>query len=245
MAGLGLVGLTDVARSFGPDIHAATPLSIAAWLRREWLLRRGGGFNYNPVLYAAIRVMKREWDYDRALKHVLNSGPEYGRASNRAVLDAIIGFLEAHEGQVHELKYAAAVVGKHRGRDIHIGIKAPAVRVQDGVPLIFYPGFRKTFRSSEEQTLLECSIVCEILAQNDFYGAGLEYVSARSTGRGLERICVVRSASEMPLLDKTTIDLLLSKYVRAVGLLWDEGLGLRAPLLGGYHVINPDQGDLF
>ncbi len=245
MAGLGLVGLTDVARSFGPNIYEATPESIAQWLKREWLGRKGGGFNYNPVLFAALQVLKKEWTREQALKHIRSVGPEFGRASNEAVYEAIEAYLTAHSGPAYALRYVAVMIAKHDGRGIHIGVKAPAVRVQDGVATIFYPAFRKTFRPSEQQAILELSIVLEVLAENDFYGARIEHVAAQPTGRGLERVGVIRTPSELELLPKATVDGLLAKYADAVRLVWSEGVGLQKPRLGGYHVIDPDQPDLF
>lgn len=245
MAGLGLVGVTDVARSFGPDIYAATVESISKWLVREWLGRTGGGFNYNPALYAAVRIMKKEWSYEQALHHVRTRGVSFGQPSNEAVLECLMSYLLAHDGPVYEVPHAAVIVGKVNGRGIHIGVKAPLVRVQAGTPSVVYPAFRKTYLPTEQQAILECSIVREVTAQNDFYGAGLEYVAARGTGRGLERVCVVRSSDELELLDKSTVDDLLGKYVEAVKQLWSEGVGLQKPRLGTYHVIDPDQQDLF
>jgi hypothetical protein len=189
MAGLGLVGVTDVARSFGADIYAATPESIAAWLKREWLGKTGGGFNYNPALYAAVRVLKKEWTWERALMHVRSSGPRFGYASNEAVLVSLFNYLSTHEGPVYEVAHAAVIVGKKDERPIHIGVKAPMVRVHDGQALVVYPAFRKTYLPTEQQAILECSIVREITAQDDFYDAALEYVAARSTGHGLELTC--------------------------------------------------------
>jgi len=245
MAGLGLVGVTDVARSFGPNIYDADVESIAKWLKREWLGRTGGGFNYNPALYAAVRLMKREWSYEQALQHVRTRGPSFGQPSNEAVLDALVDYLMAHTGPVYEVRHAAVIVGKAGGRGVHIGVKAPLVRVQEGKASVVYPAFRKTYLPTEQQAVLECSIVREVTAQNDFYGAELEYVSARSTGKGLERVCVVRSSSDLELLDKSVVDNLLGKYVDAVKQLWAEGVGLQQPRLGSYHVVDPDQKDLF
>lgn len=245
MAGLGLVGVTDVARSFGENIHEATVESISRWLQREWLGKVGGGFNYNPALYAAVRLMKGEWTEEQAIAHVRSRGPSFGWASNEAVLVALLPYISAHSGPVYEVPHAAAIIGKTDGRSIHVGVKAPIVRVQDGLARVVYPAFRKTYLPTEQQAVLECSIVREITAQNDFYGAELEYVAARSTGRGLERFCVIKSSTELALLSKEVVDGLLSKYVAAVNLLWAQGIGLQRPRLGTYRVIDPDQADLF
>lgn len=240
MATLGLVNLFDIARSLGDDPKRATPHEVRDWLWSNYLSQTGGGFNYDTAIHALELGFRGAMTEGEAIRYCMTHGNAAGRSQNAAVVRAAWKYVEANQGDVYRSGYSAVVVGRHRGIELMAGVKAPFVRVRDGVAYCPLPMFRSSFRPSGLQLDFCGSVLAALVLGSDFEEAMPEYLITSPVGVGHARYFNAILGSSRRLWSSAEVDRVLGIYVEAVGMLLADGHGRGKPRLTGYRVIDPD-----
>ena len=239
MPGVSFLNVLDVGRAFGNDPFAATPATIAAWLREHYLVSRKGGFNYDPATTATIDMFRGCASAASAQVYCLTHGNPKGRKQNASAVAAVSRYALTHPSACHRIGFTAVAVGRSRGRTIYIGIKAPIVRVEHRKAYWVMPGFRMTYRPGEREIDVACSIAKTALAKDDYAKADLEYLYAGPGAAGAREFRAILGR-ERSLFDGDTVDALLDTYVQGVALVVEDDARLAGhPKLAGYRVIDP------
>jgi hypothetical protein len=244
MSTLGLVNVLDVARSLGLDPQRATPEHVADWLRSEYLKKRGGGFNYDPVISSTYRLFRGDMVTADAVLHCLTSGNPKGRQQNSDVAKLIGPYAEANISTCYKTGYLAVCVGRIKGRSVYVGLKAPFVRVCHDEAYVMVPGYRRGYRPVERQIDVVCSVVRAQIARDDYAVADVEYLSA---GPGIDTFREFRAiqGKHRKLFSADEVDQLLDIYIRGVALLESDGVEIREPEMTGYRVVDPSSPTFF
>ena len=87
-------------------------------------------------------------------------------------------FALSNKSACYRIGNTAVAVGRIGGHSVYIGIKSPMVRVNDGKAYVVMPGFRRSFRPTEPEIDVACSIALANLARDDFADADFEYLYA-------------------------------------------------------------------
>jgi hypothetical protein len=180
-----------------------------------------------------------------AEKYCRSNGNPAGREQNGDIVKAVSGYACSNVSRCYPHGYLAVVVGRYRGRNIHVGLKAPFTRVRGGAAFVVVPGFRKTFVPSEQQIDLPCSLAAAQLAKDDFKGADVEYLHAGPAPGSDERMLRVVHGKDRRLLSADELDQVFEVYVRGVVMILEHGRGLEKPDLAGYRIVDPDEPPLF
>lgn len=237
-----LVSHLDFARSFEGDPFSATPESIAKWLERNWLPKRGGGtWNYSPAMEVLVLGFAGEITLSQALEHCGKYWHPHGREENILVVRAFWRYVTENKSRVYKRNFLAAPVGRWRERNIFIGIKAPLIRVTDEDVLAIMPVFRKNFVPDDAETNLSLTAVREFCFREGYRDIDTELMTARGVGGARERQLLVDRGSKRSLYTTDQFDGFAAKYAGAVSILADAGKGLQTPNFRGYRVWNPDE----
>jgi hypothetical protein len=238
MSSLLLLNVLDLARSFGNDPEKATVENVAEWLLSEYARNRGGGFNYNPAIQTLYDLFRGAGDYNSAVLHCVSSGNPKGRRQNSEAIKVVAPYAMANLSNCYKIGLTAVAVGRIRDKTVYVGIKAPIVRVCDGGAFVVMPGFRMSYRPSERQIDLACSIALANFARDDFASADFEYLYAGPGLSGGREFRAIRGRHRR-VFDRDEVDSILDVYVRAVALTLDAGVEAREPNLQGYRIIDP------
>ena len=242
MGTLFLVHYLEFARSFEGNPEGATPESIAAWLQRNWLTKRGGGnWNYDPAMEVLVLAFAGHITLEQAIEHCHRYWHPHARVENERVVRCFWRYAVGNKSRVYRRSYFAAPVGRWRGRNIFIGVKAPLVRVSNDEVLAVVPIFRKNFTPCEKETDLSLTIVREFSLREGYRDIDTEYLRARGVDGSLDRRLIVDRGSHRRLYSSEQLDTFAQKYAKAVSLLADAGLGLEQPNFAGYRIWDPDQ----
>lgn len=239
-----LLNIFDVARSLGVDPMRATPKTVSDWLIADYLLKRAGGFNYNPAINATFDLFNGTCTAEQAELKCLTTGSAAGRAQNANAVNAIAKYALENVSPCHRIGYSAVAVGRVKGHTAFVGIKAPFVRLSARGPLVVLPGFRMSHRPVETEIDVACSIALANLARDDYENADFEYLYA-GPGLSNEREFRAIRGSERRIFDTDSLDILLDIYVKGLAIAVDAGIELRAPNLHGYRIFDPRQPGLF
>jgi len=239
-----LVNSFDTARSLGPNPDRATPGSVRDWFRDNYLPVRRGSFNYDPAAYATYDLFRGASKASEAINYCLTNGNPKGREQNANAIRCIAEYAESQVSTCYLTGFTAVEVGRTRGKTVYVGIKSPFVRVVHDEALVVQPFYRLGFRPSGAELDTVCSIALAHFARDDFADADIELVCAGPDGNGGRELQIVRGRDrEVPPVD--VLDRYLDTYVKAIGLLIDDGVEVTAPNFRGYRVYSPDQGTFF
>ena len=242
MGTLFLVSHLDFARSFEGEPENATPESIARWLRGNWLNRRGGGvWNYLSAMDVMVLAFQGQISQEQALAHCAQYWHPRGRIENEHIVRCIWSYTQANRSRVYRRPHLAAPIGRWNGRNIHIGIRAPLIRVTDSDMYAVMPVFRKNFAPNDKETNLALTAVREFCFREGYRDIGTELIRAQGQSGTLTRRLIVDQSSGRNLYSAAQFDSYAAKYASAVALLADAGLGLQEPNFRGYRVWDPDQ----
>ncbi|MGT2500697.1 hypothetical protein ACVOMS_07475 [Bradyrhizobium guangxiense] len=137
-------------------------------------------------------------------------------------------------------------IARYKAENIHIGIKAPFVRVRDRkAAFLVVPGFRKDSRPTGWQIDFVCSIAANQLARDDYERADVEYLYAGPGAKVDEREFHAFHGRDMTLFNADEIDDLLQVYVEAVVKHLERGKGVQPGKFAGYRIVDHAQGTLF
>ena len=176
----------------------------------------------------------------------LSSGNPKGREQNAAILRAVGAHAAANLSVCHRIGYVAVRIARYKGNNIHIGIKAPFVRVhQRGVGVFGDPRFPEGLRPQGWQIDFVCSVAANQLARDDFERAEVEYLYAGPAARSDEREFRAYYGRQLSLFNADQVDGLLQKYVEAVVRHLEKGRGAQPGKLAGYRIVDHAQGTLF
>jgi hypothetical protein len=244
MSGVYLINVLDVARSLGIDPTRATPEMVAHWLVTEYLKKRGGGFNYNPAINMTFELFRGHISAELAELHCLTNGNPKGRRQNVEAIKQISSYAVSNISTCYKIGFRAVAVGRIRGEQVYVGIKAPMVRVLHDEAFVVMPGFRMSHRPVEAEIDVACSIALATFAREGYDEADFEYLYA---GPGLAGQREFRSIKgrERQVFDRDAVDSLLDTYVKGVSLALDAGVESRPANLHGYSVIDPRQSSMF
>jgi len=238
MSNLSLLNVLDLSRAFGQNPLTATPESVARWLLNEYSLRKGGGFNYNPAIEILPDLFRGAMDYETAIRHCETRGNPKGRRQNVEAIKTVASYALENRSTCYRIGFSAVAVGRVREDTIYVGIKAPLVRVKGRDVFVVMPGFRRSYRPSERQIDLACSIALANFARDDFSSADFEYLSAGPGPLGDRQFRAILGR-ERQIFGRGEIDALLQVYVRGIALALEDGAEIRRPNLHGYRVIDP------
>lgn len=241
MAGLFLVNCLDVARFFGQQPFNATAREVFERIEDMYLGPSGGGFNHDPVIAATYDVFRGAASAKNAIEYCRSNGNPKGRDQNTAIARVVAPYAASNVSRCYSIGFTAIVVGRYRGRSIHVGIKAPFFRVAGGRGRLVIPGYRKDSRPVGREIGLACSFASNQLARDDFETAEVEYLMAGPGRSATERRLQVLLGGELDLYSADQLDVLLQTYVDAVVMHLERGAGLNAPRLHGYRIIDPAQ----
>ena len=242
MGSLFLVSHLDFARSFEGNPEKATAQSIAEWLKRNWLSKRGGGvWNYGPAMDVLVLAFAGEITLDQAIAHCHRYWHPHARVENEKVVRCFWKYVQENRSRVHKRKYLAAPVGRWRERNIFIGLKAPLIRVAAGEALAVMPVFRKGFVPGDRETDLALTAIREFCFREGYRDLDIEFIRAQGMGGTTDRRLIVDLGSLRNLYSSEQFDQFATKYAQGVSLLADDGLGLQQPNFRGYRVWDPDQ----
>jgi hypothetical protein len=244
MAGVLMLNVLDTARALGSEPTRATKYSVADWLLNEYLRKSGGGFNYNPSINWTYPLFEGACTADQAILGCLTSGNPKGRRQNAEAIEKIAAYALTNVSKCYRIGFTAVVVGRVKGENIYVGIKAPMVRVRDKRAFVVMPGFRMSHRPDETEINVACSVALANFARDDFERADFEYLYA---GPGLsgEREFRVIHGSHRKIFDRDAVDSLLDTYVNGVALAIEYGAEIKRPDLRGYRIIDPREPSMF
>jgi hypothetical protein len=246
MAGLFLVNAQDVGRVLGPDPANVTVDGIFQRLEELYLNRRGGGFNHDPSIRAIQDVFRGVLSPGQAEAFCQSNGNPKGREQNAAILRAVGAHAAANVSVCHRIGYVAVRIARYKGNNIHIGIKAPFIRVhRREAAYLVIPGFRKDSRPLGWQIDFVCSVAANQLARDDYERADVEYLYAGPATKPDEREFRAYYGRDLSLFNADQIDALLQKYVEAVVKHLEKGHGAQPGKLTGYRIVDHAQGSLF
>jgi hypothetical protein len=209
-------------------------------------LRRGGGFNHDPSIRAVHDVFRGVLSPEQAEAFCLSNGNPKGREQNAAILRAVGTHAAANVSVCHRIGYVAVRIARYKGENIHIGIKAPFIRVREQrAAFLVIPGFRKDSRPLGWQIDFVCSVAANQLARDDYERADVEYLYAGPAANSAEREFHAYHGRDMSLFNADQIDALLQKYVEAVVKHLEKGHGAQPGKFAGYRIVDRAQGSLF
>ena len=240
MSSLLFLNVLDFARAFGSDPEKATPEEIADWLLTEYARKAGGGFNYNPAIETLRDLFRGAADYEAAVRRCISTGNPKGRRQNSEAIKVVAPYATSNLSTCYPIGFTAVVVGRIKGKNVYIGIKAPFVRVVHDGAFVVMTGFRMSNRPGERQIDLACSVALANFARDDFASADFEYLYAGPGLSGHREFRAIRGR-ERKIFDRDNVDALLDVYVRAVALTMEAGVEVREPNLRGYRIIDPRQ----
>jgi hypothetical protein len=244
MSSLLLLNVLDCARSFGSDPRAARPEDVADWLLTEYMRKRGGGFNYNPAIQTLPDLFRGASDCDAAVLHCISTGNPKGRTQNAEAIKVVAPYALKNISTCYRIGFTAVSVGRLREKTVYVGIKAPLVRVVHDNAFVVMPGFRLSYRPTESQIDLACSVALANFARDDFAQADFEYLYAGPGVSGLREFRAIRGR-DRSIFDRDEVDGLLDIYVRGVSIAIDSGAEVREPNLRGYRIIDPREPRFF
>lgn len=245
MPGLFLVNAQDVALVLGPN---DARLTVAATYDRldEYLKRRGGGFNHDTSIRATQDIFDGAISTAQAEDYCRKNGNPKGRNQNVAIIKAVGPHAEANVSRCHRIGFVAVRISRYKSQNIHIGIKAPFVRVRrPGEAYLVIPGFRKLLRPVGWQIDFVCSVAANQLARDDFESVDVEYLQAGPSPDEATRILQVKHGRDLELYSPDVIDNYLQVYVEAVVKHLEKGHGVQPAKFAGYRIVDPAQGHLF
>lgn len=246
MSGLFLVNTLDVARFLGPDSNNVTVEGIFDRIEEFYLRPRGGGFNHDTSINSTYDMFRGAATPAEAEKFCLTTGNPKGRLQNAAIVRAVGSHAASNVSVCHRIGYVAVRIARYKGRAIHIGIKAPFVRVHERQSAyLVIPGFRKDSRPFGWQVDFVCSVAANQLARDDYEQADVEYLYAGPGAGPFERNFGALYGRDMSLFNADQIDVFLQKYVEAVVKHLEKGHGVRPARFAGYRIIDNAQGSLF
>ena len=232
------------AAPLGPGFAQATSRGVEDFLIREYLSRRGGGFNHDPAILVTGDLFRGRVNTEQAEQYCLSNGSPAGREQNAAIAKLVGPYAEQHISVVYKVGFLAIAVGRHKGRTIYLGLKTPYVRVEAGDPRLVVPGYRKTYLPTDEQVGFPISLAHNWIAKDDLAGIDTEYLYAGPGKNGEDRDFRAITASSRSLLTRDALDELLQVYVAGVVRVLDRGLGQSNAKLAGYKIVDPSQGSL-
>lgn len=238
MAALLFLNVLDVARALGPEPTKATPDRVATWILKEYLSKPGGGFNYNPAINVTFDLFRGAVSQRQAEMHCLNHGNPKGRRQNADAVTAIAPYAAQNVSTCYRIGMTAVVVGRIKGNNVYVGIKAPIVRVRAGEAFVVMPGFRMSYRPVETEIDVACSIALANLARDDFSRADFEYLYAGRVDSDGREFRVIRGRDRQ-VFDRDAVDWLLDIYVNGLAVAANQGADLGAPNLAGYRILDP------
>jgi hypothetical protein len=228
-----LTNFIDASRSLGPDPFKATPESVSDWFEQFYLTQRGGGFNYDPASFAAYDLFRGATSKEAATQFCATKGNPKGRDQNASAARAIADYALANVSTCYRIGFMAVEVGRTRGVQVFVGIKAPFVRVRGRDARLVVPGFRMSHRPTEVEIDVACGIAKAHLARDDYADADVEYLYAGPGYDGKRSFrAIVGRDRKIPSLDE--IDQLLQVYVQGITMLIDRGIAPSAPSFRGY-----------
>lgn len=246
MPGLYLVNVLDVARVFGPDPSNVTVDQVHSRLTELYLRSRGGGFNHDPSIRATHDLFSGAAAPAEAEHFCLTNGNPKGRRQNAEIIRVVSAHASMNVSRCHRIGYVAVRIGRYQQQSIHIGIKAPFIRVRrPGEAYLVIPGFRKDSRPVGWQVEFVCSVAARQLARDDYEGADVEYLYAGPALQGTGREFRVLYGSNMSLFSTDRIDEFLQIYLDAVVRHLEQGSGNQPARFAGYRIIDPTQSTLF
>lgn len=179
MPGLYLVNVLDVARVLGPNPSNISTEQAYRLLGELYLRNRGGGFNHDPAIRATHDVFSGTLTPEDAERYCRSNGNPKGRTQNTKIIKAVSPHASSNISRCHRIGYVAVRIGRFKNQNIHIGIKAPFIRVRrPGEAYLVIPGFRRNSRPLGWQIELVCSFAARQLARDDYEGADVEYLYA-------------------------------------------------------------------
>lgn len=239
MSSIRALDVLDVARSLGEEPMRASPESVRDWLLEEYSGKKGGGFNYDPVIGVIYDGFRGGHTQESAVLHCLTHGNPKGRRQNADAARVLMPYILSNLSVCHRIGLTAVRVGRFDGKTVYTKIKAPLLRVRDGHAYIVMPGLRMSYRPNEVAIDIACSIACATFAQGHFEEADVEYLYAGPgvSGEREFRAILGRGRARFGI---DTIDALLDIFVKGVALAAAEGASVVEPLLRGYRIIDPD-----
>jgi hypothetical protein len=244
MSSILFLNVLDVARSLGRDPLTATPEDVSHWLLREYLKKRGGGFNYNPSITTIYDVFRGAASPADAVTYCLQNGNPTGRLHNANVMRLVGPYAAENVSRCYRIGLTAIAVGRIKKQTVYVGIKAPLVRVREQEAFVVMPGFRMSHRPIEQEIDVACSIALANFARDDFSAADFEYLYAGPNLEGKREFRSIKGR-ERTVFDRDTVDKLLDVYVRGVALAAEKGAAMKSPTLGGYRIIDPSEPSFF
>jgi hypothetical protein len=240
MSSILLISVLDAARSLGVEPSRATPESVAHWLISEYTRRSGGGFNYDPAVGVTFDLFRGAHTLDSAVLHCLTNGNPKGRRQNADAVRTIAPYALANISTCYRIGRTAVVVGRARGENVYVAIKAPLVRVVHDEAFVVMPGYRMTYRPAEPEIDVACSVALATFGRDDFESADFEYLYC---GPGVDGHRSFRSirGRDRRVYDRDEVDAFLDVYVKGVALALNAGLEVKRPDLRGYHIIDPNE----
>ena len=246
MPGLFLVNTLDVARVLGPDPKRITVDGVFQRLEELYLRPRGGGFNHDPAIRATLDLFRGALTPIQARQYCLTNGNPKGREQNAAIVGVVSDHAASNVSRCHQIGYVAVRIARYRGKAIHIGIKAPFVRVREQKEaFLVVPGFRKDSRPIGWQIDFVCSVAANQLARDDYERADVEYLYAGPGVATSAREFRAYYGREMSLFSADEIDAFLQIYVEAVVRHLEKGHGAQPGKFSGYRIVDPAQGSFF
>jgi hypothetical protein len=244
MSSLLLVNVLDTARALGINPLGATPESVARWFLENYLGPRGGGFNYDPAISVTYDLFRGALTAEDAVLHCLTNGNPKGRRQNADAARAIAPYALGNISTCYKIGRAAVVVGRISGDNVHVGIKAPMVRVVHDQAFVVLPGFRMTHRPQEPEIDVACSIALANFGRDDFESADFEYLYSGPDASGSRAFRAIHGRDRR-IYDRDAVDALMDVYVKGVALVKEAGVDLTRPDLRGYRIIDPREPGLF
>ncbi len=246
MPGLFLVNVQDVARVMGPDPASVKAEEVFARIEELYLRRRGGGFNHDTSIRSTHDLFRGALSPAQAEAFCRTNGNPKGREQNAAIIKAVGEHAAANISVCHRIGYVAVRIARYKGNNIHIGIKAPFVRVHERkAAYLVVPGFRKDSRPIGWQIGFVCSVAANQLARDDYERADVEYLYAGPASKVNEREFRAYYGRDLSLFDADKIDAFLQIYVEAVVKHLEKGRGVQPGHYSGYRIVDRAQGSLF
>jgi hypothetical protein len=240
MASILLLSFLDFARCFGANPLATEPEEIADWLLREYIRKAGGVFNYNPAIQTLSELFRGSIQELDAIRYCATTGNPKGRLQNVEAIRTVAKYALSNLSACYRIGFSAVAVGRTKGQTVYVAIKAPLVRVARGEAFVVMPGFRRSYRPSDSQIDVACSLALATFARDDFAGADFEYLHAGPNASGVREFRAYLGR-ERRVFDRDEVDALLDKYVRAITLILEMGVQVKQPNLTGYRIIDPGQ----
>jgi len=237
-----LVSLLDFARSFEGKPWGATPESIAAWLKLNWLLKRGGGsWNYDPAMSVLVLAFAGQITLDQAIEHCHKYWHPHARLENEKVVRSFWKHATENSSKVYKRPALAAPVGRWKDRNIYIAVKAPLIRVTPHEMMAVMPIFRKRYVPDDVETNISLTAVREFCFREGYPNLDVELIRAKGLDGSLERQLIVDRGSKRKLYSADEFDAMVTVYSKGVALLAGDGYGLQKPNFKGYRIWDPDE----